>query len=72
MLNSNAKTLFQNDACTFQAVWVTATVPYVVLLVLLVRGATLPGADVGIRYYVTPVWDRLFDVGVSHNRTTNA
>ncbi|XP_060600072.1 sodium-dependent serotonin transporter-like, partial [Ruditapes philippinarum] len=47
-----------------KAVWVTATVPYVVLLVLLVRGVTLPGADVGIKYYVTPVWSKLLDSGV--------
>ncbi|KAL4224062.1 hypothetical protein ACF0H5_017519 [Mactra antiquata] len=47
-----------------KAVWVTATVPYVVLLVLLIRGATLPGAEVGIRYFFTPVWDKLFEVGV--------
>lgn len=47
-----------------KAVWVTATVPYVVLLVLLVRGATLPGAGDGVRYYVTPVWSKLLESGV--------
>ena len=53
---------------SLQVVWVTATVPYIVLLILLVRGVTLPGAGEGIKYYVTPVWDRLFDVGVSSVR----
>ncbi|KAH3884493.1 sodium-dependent serotonin transporter-like [Dreissena polymorpha] len=47
-----------------KAVWVTATAPYVILLVLLGRGATLPGAGTGILYYITPVWDRLLEVGV--------
>ncbi|XP_052132702.1 sodium-dependent serotonin transporter-like, partial [Frankliniella occidentalis] len=42
-----------------QAVWVTALAPYVVLFILLGRGVTLPGADVGIRYYLTPQWDKL-------------
>nr|WLN44341.1 NTT9 [Sinonovacula rivularis] len=47
-----------------KAVWITATVPYIVLLVLLVRGCMLPGAKDGIRYYVTPQWERLLDIAV--------
>ena len=47
-----------------KAVWVTATVPYVVLLILLVRGCTLPGAKDGIIYYLRPVWHRLLEVEV--------
>lgn len=42
-----------------KVVWVTALAPYVVLLILLVRGITLPGADEGIRYYLTPEWHKL-------------
>lgn len=42
-----------------QAVWVTALAPYVVLFILLARGVTLPGADVGIKYYLTPEWEKL-------------
>ena len=45
----------------FQVVWVTATMPYVVLSILLVRGLMLPGATDGIMYYITPRADRLFD-----------
>uniref|UniRef100_A0A182YA75 Transporter n=1 Tax=Anopheles stephensi TaxID=30069 RepID=A0A182YA75_ANOST len=42
-----------------KVVWVTALAPYVVLLILLARGVTLPGAAEGIRYYLTPQWDKL-------------
>ncbi|KAL3856701.1 hypothetical protein ACJMK2_011425 [Sinanodonta woodiana] len=44
-----------------KAVWITATVPYVVLTILLVRGCTLDGALNGIQYYITPKWERLSD-----------
>ncbi|VDM93390.1 unnamed protein product, partial [Litomosoides sigmodontis] len=37
-----------------QIVWFTAIFPYVFLLILLVRGITLPGAEKGIKYYVEP------------------
>ncbi|XP_076801225.1 sodium-dependent serotonin transporter-like isoform X1 [Clavelina lepadiformis] len=47
-----------------KAVWVTATLPYVVLFILLIRGVTLPGAGLGIRYYLTPRWHYLARPGV--------
>ncbi|KAI0236942.1 Sodium-dependent dopamine transporter [Lamellibrachia satsuma] len=47
-----------------KVVWVTATMPYVVLSVLLVRGITLPGAMEGILYFITPRVDRLGDPSV--------
>lgn len=46
---------------TPQAAFVTATFPYVMLLVLLVRGVTLPGAVDGIIYYLYPDLSRLTD-----------
>lgn len=42
-----------------KVVWVTALAPYIVLLFLLIRGVTLPGAAEGIRYYLTPQWHKL-------------
>jgi len=55
-------------ACIFQAVWVTALAPYVVLFILLIRGVTLPGAYEGIRYYLTPEWHKLLNSKVSSSK----
>lgn len=38
----------------FKVVWFTAIFPYVVLLILFVRGVTLPGWEKGIKYYLRP------------------
>ncbi|CAD5113415.1 DgyrCDS2585 [Dimorphilus gyrociliatus] len=44
-----------------KVVWVTATMPYVVLSILLVRGLLLPGSTDGILYFLTPKIHRLAD-----------
>uniref|UniRef100_A0A8C6UUU9 Transporter n=1 Tax=Neogobius melanostomus TaxID=47308 RepID=A0A8C6UUU9_9GOBI len=46
---------------TGKVVYLTATFPYVMLFVLLIRGATLPGAAQGIIYYLKPNVTRLAD-----------
>ncbi|XP_042372475.1 sodium- and chloride-dependent GABA transporter 2-like, partial [Plectropomus leopardus] len=46
---------------TGKVVYLTAIFPYVMLLVLLIRGATLPGATQGIIYYLKPNHTRLAD-----------
>ncbi|XP_069046525.1 sodium- and chloride-dependent GABA transporter 2-like isoform X2 [Lepisosteus oculatus] len=46
---------------TGKVVYVTATFPYVMLVVLLVRGLTLPGAADGLVFYLYPDVTRLTD-----------
>ncbi|XP_061183571.1 sodium- and chloride-dependent GABA transporter 1-like isoform X1 [Saccostrea echinata] len=57
--------------CLFKGVKVLGKVmhfaapfPYLVLLVLLIRGVTLPGAVNGIKFYILPKWERLADYQV--------
>ncbi|CAG0879633.1 unnamed protein product [Cyprideis torosa] len=47
-----------------KAVYFTAIFPYIVLLVLLVRAATLPGYMDGIMFYLTPEWEKLLHPSV--------
>jgi hypothetical protein len=51
--------------CIFQVVYFTATFPYVVLVILFVRGLTLDGFEKGIEFYITPDLSRLADSDVS-------
>lgn len=42
-----------------QVAYFTATFPYVMLTVLVVRGATLEGSVDGILYFIVPDWKKL-------------
>ncbi|XP_028655191.2 sodium-dependent proline transporter [Erpetoichthys calabaricus] len=47
-----------------KVVYVTATFPYFVLFVLIIRGATLQGSLKGVQFYLTPDWKRLLSAQV--------
>merc|ERR1711953_419315 len=47
-----------------KVVYLTATFPYVVLIILLIRAVTLEGASLGISFYLTPDFSRLADIKV--------
>lgn len=50
---------------TGKVVWITATMPYVVLTILLIRGLMLPGALSGISYYLHPELKKLKETQVN-------
>ncbi|KHJ42255.1 Sodium:neurotransmitter symporter family protein [Trichuris suis] len=49
-----------------KVIYFTATVPYVLLLALLVRGSTLPNAIDGIKFFIIPDFNRLTESAVSN------
>ena len=61
------RTLCNMPINVFQVVYFTATFPYVILIALLVRGVTLPGAKVGLEYLFIPDWSKLGEFQVWRN-----
>lgn len=47
-----------------RVVYFTATFPYVILLILFIRGVTLEGASDGIYFYLVPDFDKLMQIKV--------
>ena len=54
----------------FQVVYFTATFPYLVLTVLLIKGLTLEGAFKGIKFFLQPKTDKLTDPTVWKDAAT--
>ncbi|KAJ4937348.1 hypothetical protein JOQ06_001912 [Pogonophryne albipinna] len=53
--------IWKGVKATGKVVYITATFPVVMLIVMLIYGLTLPGAVTGIRYYLYPDLTRLTD-----------
>ncbi|XP_038055437.1 sodium- and chloride-dependent glycine transporter 1-like [Patiria miniata] len=47
-----------------KVVYFTATFPYVVLFILLIRGATLPGSLKGVTFYIKPEFNKILNAKV--------
>jgi neurotransmitter:Na+ symporter, NSS family len=47
-----------------KVVFYTVTIPWLLLIVFMIRGMTLDGAGEGLRFYLTPEWARLADPGI--------
>ncbi|KAL5017504.1 hypothetical protein ScPMuIL_007093 [Solemya velum] len=56
--------IWKGPKSTGKVVYFTATFPYVMLLILLVRGLTLPGSMLGVWYFIKPRWELLLDAKV--------
>lgn len=47
-----------------KVIYITATLPYIIILAFLVRSVTLEGADIGLSYLFNPQWELLGDAKV--------
>ncbi|XP_063694194.1 sodium- and chloride-dependent transporter XTRP3-like [Bolinopsis microptera] len=56
--------VFQGVKSTGKAAYFAATFPYACLIILLIRGVTLEGAEIGLKALFTPQWERLADPNV--------
>lgn len=61
--------LIRGVSSSGKVVYFTATFPYVVLFILLVKGATLSGAAQGIAYFLVPDFTRLTDLNIWRRAT---
>jgi len=53
--------LWKGVAMTGKVVYLTATLPIFLLIAFAIRGATLPGADEGLKFFFTPNWKKVLE-----------
>jgi SNF family Na+-dependent transporter len=63
--------IWKSIKATGKVVYVTATVPYLLLFIFLTRGVMLPGATMGIRFFFEPQWEKMMDAKVHFARNFN-
>ncbi|CAM2712471.1 unnamed protein product [Rotaria socialis] len=56
--------IFRGVKSTGKAVYITAVLPYIVLIILLIQGLSLEGSLNGITYFLKPTFERLKDLKV--------
>lgn len=49
---------------TGKVVYVTAILPYLVIVIFLIRGCTLDGSEIGLKFFFVPQWKKLLDPNV--------
>ena len=52
-----------------QVMYVTATSPYLLMTILLINGATLPGAAQGVKFYLIPDFNKIKEIQVRLTHT---
>ncbi|XP_013107991.2 sodium-dependent nutrient amino acid transporter 1 isoform X1 [Stomoxys calcitrans] len=62
--------IFKGIKSSGKVAYFLAIFPYVILLVLLIRALTLPGAFDGVLFFLTPQWDKLLDAKVWYAAVT--
>lgn len=63
-IHAQLSNLYLGIQSTGKVVYVTATAPYILLTILLIRGATLPGAIDGVKFFVIPDFSKLLQFKV--------
>ncbi|CAI9731435.1 sodiumchlorideB0+-likedependent and chloride-dependent neutral and basic amino acid transporter B0+- [Octopus vulgaris] len=56
--------LYKGVKSSGKVVYFTATFPYIILLILLIRGCTMPGAIKGIKKFIIPDWEKFTDLSL--------